>query len=600
MVWDVSAASPPDIDPTPTEATTILYDYERIQKRCYFCQRLTHERPNCPLFNQQQLALKGSEPSQHVAETILDSSSLNSPNCAGRIRIDPMVLEELRQFFVASSELNRFSSQIQSTSSEDIVEMDHTITLNPVSTEGSDRSKGKAIVLEPENKKATSDSSKEPFSRQTLSILSSPDFITDGSAVIMKDFFGNKGSFTSAPSFSEAGTSKPFTKRAYVRKKPYKSRSNLKGTSLSLSKGWKNLRISLTWEPSLSRRRNRLSLLARPLNNRAQNLHTVVASLPRLWGLASRIHGRVLSDTYIQFLFQSEADLVSVQRRAPWVFNNWFIASQRWEDFSDVYFLTTLDLWVQIRGIPLPYVSEGTARFIAATIGQVIYLDFHDETTTDITFIRVRIRIGITDSLRFFRRVCFESRERAMISFQYESLRRICSRCLQLTHQSSHCPYNHFPHTPRNSPEVIDVPVYNRRRTHGQEIHSNHNSHSQNSDDTFPTPLTPPPRLDSPPLNPDEFAAAYPQFPVSSLGNLQHMATSTTHTATWRRHSSTGSTTSPSIDEGINSRMPRYFEVGESSKRTNSHFNNRDDDRQQKKKLQEDEKGGILKPPKKR
>ncbi|EFH62699.1 predicted protein [Arabidopsis lyrata subsp. lyrata] len=143
-----------------------------------------------------------------------------------------MVLEELRQFFVASSELNRFSSQIQSTSSEDIVEMDHTITLNPVSTEGSDRSKGKAIVLEPENKKATSDSSKEPFSRQTLSILSSPDFITDGSAVIMKDFFGNKGSFTSAPSFSEAGTSKPFTKRAYVRKKPYKSRSNLKDKGL--------------------------------------------------------------------------------------------------------------------------------------------------------------------------------------------------------------------------------------------------------------------------------------------------------------------------------------------------------------------------------
>lgn len=181
------------------------------------------------------MALKGSEPSQHVAETILDSSSLNSPNCAGRIRIDPMVLEELRQFFVGSSELNRFSSQIQSKSSEDIVEMDHTITPNPVSSEGSDRSKGKAIVLEPKNKKATSDSSKEPFSRQTLSILSSPDFITDGSAAIMKDCFGNKGSFTSAPSFSEAGTSKPFTKRAYVRKKPYKSRSNLKGTSLSLS-----------------------------------------------------------------------------------------------------------------------------------------------------------------------------------------------------------------------------------------------------------------------------------------------------------------------------------------------------------------------------
>lgn len=161
--------------------------------------------------------------------------------------------------------------------------------------------------------------------------------------------------------------------------------------------------------------RNRLSLIARPLNTRSQSLQAVVSSLPRTWGLTTRIHGRVLSDTYVQFIFQSEIDLVSVQRRAPWIFNNWFIASQRWEDFPDVDFLTTIDLWVQIRGIPLLYVSEGTARFIAQTLGQVIYLDFHDETTIQITFIRVRVRFGITDCFRFFRRVCFESRERAMI-----------------------------------------------------------------------------------------------------------------------------------------------------------------------------------------
>lgn len=31
------------------EATTVLFDYERIQKRCYTCQRLTHEQEVCPL-----------------------------------------------------------------------------------------------------------------------------------------------------------------------------------------------------------------------------------------------------------------------------------------------------------------------------------------------------------------------------------------------------------------------------------------------------------------------------------------------------------------------------------------------------------------------
>lgn len=36
------------------ETTTILYDYERIQKRCYFCQRLTHEEPACPVWKKKK------------------------------------------------------------------------------------------------------------------------------------------------------------------------------------------------------------------------------------------------------------------------------------------------------------------------------------------------------------------------------------------------------------------------------------------------------------------------------------------------------------------------------------------------------------------
>lgn len=36
------------------ESTTVWYDFERIQKRCYECQRLTHERERCPLILKKQ------------------------------------------------------------------------------------------------------------------------------------------------------------------------------------------------------------------------------------------------------------------------------------------------------------------------------------------------------------------------------------------------------------------------------------------------------------------------------------------------------------------------------------------------------------------
>ena len=54
-------------------------------------------------------------------------------------------------------------------------------------------------------------------------------------------------------------------------------------------------------------------------------------------------------------------------------------------------------------------------------------MDFNEATTSQLTFICVKVRIDFTEPLRFFRRVRFESRERAMIGFEYEKLQRVCT-----------------------------------------------------------------------------------------------------------------------------------------------------------------------------
>lgn len=36
------------------DSVTIKYDFERLQKRCYHCQRLTHEKDKCPLIIQER------------------------------------------------------------------------------------------------------------------------------------------------------------------------------------------------------------------------------------------------------------------------------------------------------------------------------------------------------------------------------------------------------------------------------------------------------------------------------------------------------------------------------------------------------------------
>ncbi|KAG7568149.1 Zinc knuckle CX2CX4HX4C [Arabidopsis thaliana x Arabidopsis arenosa] len=221
---------------------------------------------------------------------------------------------------------------------------------------------------------------------------------------------------------------------------------------------------------------------------------------------------------YVQFLFQTEVDLVAVLRKGPWLFNQWFIALQRWMDFPDEEFITFIDIWVQVRGIPLPYVSELTVRFIASTLGHVVDLDFNEATTIQIVFIRVKIRFGISDRLRFFRRVRFESGEGAMISFEYEKLRRICTNCCRINHQVSHCPYLAPPDIPDEILDVPDNPVgEEERRTKSHNL-SEDSSSSFSSDISSYSPISQPPRPPTPMPNLEEFLAANPmqRFPGSS------------------------------------------------------------------------------------
>ncbi|XP_020871811.1 LOW QUALITY PROTEIN: uncharacterized protein At4g02000-like [Arabidopsis lyrata subsp. lyrata] len=364
--------------------------------------------------------------------------------------------------------------------------------------------------------------------------------------------------------------------------------------------------------------RNRLSLIARPLNPRSQNLFTVISSLPRTWGLTTTVQGRVLDGTYVQFLFQSELDLVSVQRREPWLFNNWFIAVQRREpvDFPGLNFLTTIDLWVQIRGIPLHYVSVETVSEIAQDLGEIIQVDFNETTSIQIAYIRVRVRFGISDRLRFFQRIRFDAGETVVIRFQYERLRRICTNCLRFNHQRNQCPYGQLIDGGRS--DDLDHTFAGRERRFLQDNlqRSNMNSQSQNSDYSFPAPRSTPPRVATPPLNPEETVDARRYLSSSRIANLQHFAVPTPQIAVRRQQSASSSNSNSATVQEMMPRDPRRFETGESSRRTENgepserfdyskrkktlSDNQEEENMNQKQKGSELNQGGILKPPKKR
>ncbi|KAG2312871.1 hypothetical protein Bca52824_024428 [Brassica carinata] len=54
-------------------------------------------------------------------------------------------------------------------------------------------------------------------------------------------------------------------------------------------------------------------------------------AMPRLWGLADEVVGRIVEPTKFQFVFRSEEALNLVLRRGPWSFSEWMLVTRRWD-----------------------------------------------------------------------------------------------------------------------------------------------------------------------------------------------------------------------------------------------------------------------------
>ncbi|XP_018473647.2 uncharacterized protein LOC108844853 [Raphanus sativus] len=95
------------------EEIKIRYDYERLQKRCYTCQRLTHERDDCPFFlkKKEDLENAGASSAESKKLEALERLDENDPLCgiipetllgrdavSGKPKINEDVMEGMRTY----------------------------------------------------------------------------------------------------------------------------------------------------------------------------------------------------------------------------------------------------------------------------------------------------------------------------------------------------------------------------------------------------------------------------------------------------------------------------------------------------------------------
>ncbi|XP_018464671.1 uncharacterized protein LOC108835952 [Raphanus sativus] len=150
------------------EVVNIRYEYERIQKRCYTCQRLTHDQERCPFVRTQKgvgeksvgssAESKNAEALEGLDESdplfgVIPQTHLGMDPISGRSKIAKEVLQGMRQYLLAAEGPEKMAREDRVINSLQALENDPLgqktfLRLEPAPMVSTDLDKGKGVVFD--------------------------------------------------------------------------------------------------------------------------------------------------------------------------------------------------------------------------------------------------------------------------------------------------------------------------------------------------------------------------------------------------------------------------------------------------------------------
>ncbi|TXG50717.1 hypothetical protein EZV62_023241 [Acer yangbiense] len=189
---------------------------------------------------------------------------------------------------------------------------------------------------------------------------------------------------------------------------------------------------------------NRLSLclVGRILTRKWVNRDAFIRVIGKIWQVKKGLDIESVSGNTFTFHFRDEYDLVKVMAGSPWSFDNALIAMEKPTGMGTIEALSfsQADFWVQIHQIPLLCMTREIGRFLGGMIGKVLDIDGGSSGDCVGKFMRVRIQIDITKSLKRCLRVdIMGDGVETILILRYERLPNHCFKCGMINHFTSEC-----------------------------------------------------------------------------------------------------------------------------------------------------------------
>lgn len=184
---------------------------------------------------------------------------------------------------------------------------------------------------------------------------------------------------------------------------------------------------------------NAVSIVGRLLNPDCQKMESLILDLPRKWQLYDRVIRVALTKERFQFSFKYEHDLEDVLNKGVHTYNEWTLAIERWIEKPPPDYLQFVNVWVQIRNVPVNHQTIDAITASGEFAGQVTEVAFDPLKARTREYIRVRVKFDVSKPLRRSKVVNLPSGGATTILYDYEKIQKRCYYCQRLTHEQQQC-----------------------------------------------------------------------------------------------------------------------------------------------------------------
>ena len=143
-------------------------------------------------------------------------------------------------------------------------------------------------------------------------------------------------------------------------------------------------------------------LVGKLLADRSVNKNVVRAIILKAWRTNRGVQIIDLKENIFLFKFAIKGDRRRILELGPWNIEGYPLILKHWnkkQTAEDVDF-SSLQIWVQIHGLPIEYMSKENAEKIGALVGKVVEVDFTGDGKVCISqFLRVKVEFDVAKTI---------------------------------------------------------------------------------------------------------------------------------------------------------------------------------------------------------